>query len=104
MDTIKNSDVTNTYFETCTTPSEITQAVSRLIRDHEGSPSFTTFSVAIYDTAWLSTVYRTEYNKPHWLFPKCFEFVLTQQQDDGTWPSYASQVDGILNTLAALVA
>lgn len=39
-----------------------------------------------------------------WLFPECFDFILKSQLPSGAWGSYASQVDGILNTSAALLA
>lgn len=39
-----------------------------------------------------------------WLFPECFEFVLAQQLPSGAWESYATPVDGILNTAAALLS
>ncbi|KAL6720895.1 hypothetical protein ACLMJK_002820 [Lecanora helva] len=39
-----------------------------------------------------------------WLFPQSFEFILESQQKDGTWESYATTVDGILNTLASFLA
>ncbi|KAL9086095.1 MAG: hypothetical protein Q9165_007307 [Trypethelium subeluteriae] len=40
----------------------------------------------------------------YWLFPECFAHLLEQQHEDGSWPSYASQSDGILNTAASLLA
>ena len=39
-----------------------------------------------------------------WLFPECFQFVLDRQLDDGGWCSYASEIDGILNTAASLLS
>ncbi|KAI4157566.1 MAG: hypothetical protein LQ342_008188 [Letrouitia transgressa] len=38
------------------------------------------------------------------LFPECFNYLLKSQQDDGAWGATASQVDGILNSLAGLLA
>ena len=95
---------TNLDLENATTPLDLVQSISRLIRNHEGTPSFSTFSVTVYDTAWVSMVRRVVHDDWHWLFPQCFDYVLSQQQDDGTWPCYASQIDGILNSLAALLA
>lgn len=63
-------------------------------------------SASVYDTAWLSMV-----RKPAdagaagtWLFPECFDFVLSEQLPSGAWKSYATPVDGILNTAAALLS
>lgn len=61
------------------------------------------FSPAIYDTAWLAMVCKGG-SDPAWLFPECFNFLLLTQNDDGGWPAYASEVDGILNTMAATIA
>ncbi|KAM3067355.1 hypothetical protein ACMFMG_005288 [Clarireedia jacksonii] len=61
-------------------------------------------SSSIYDTAWVSMVSRTFGSKRHWVFPNAFQYVLDAQSSDGSWKSYSSQVDGILNTMAALLA
>jgi hypothetical protein len=39
-----------------------------------------------------------------WLFPQCFLFLLSSQRQDGSWESYSSEIDGILNTAASLLA
>lgn len=39
-----------------------------------------------------------------WLFPDSSQYVLDKQLPDGGWESYASDLDGILNTMAALLA
>ncbi|MCJ1351567.1 MAG: hypothetical protein MMC33_001551 [Icmadophila ericetorum] len=49
-------------------------------------------------------VQKKEHGEVSWLFPECFDYLLDSQQDDGTWTCYASHVDGILNTLAALLS
>ncbi|KAI9688292.1 MAG: geranylgeranyl pyrophosphate synthetase [Bogoriella megaspora] len=61
-------------------------------------------SSAIYDTAWISMISRSGGSSNKWLFPECFTYILEQQCDDGSWASYASQSDGILNTAASLLA
>ncbi|KAK3637396.1 hypothetical protein LTR56_008711 [Elasticomyces elasticus] len=61
-------------------------------------------SVAIYDTAWVSLVSKTIGSTEIWLFPQSFDYLLATQQDDGSWVSYASSIDGILNTAASLLA
>ncbi|KAL9593554.1 MAG: hypothetical protein Q9219_007497 [cf. Caloplaca sp. 3 TL-2023] len=40
----------------------------------------------------------------HWLFPKSFRYILDQQLPTGGWANYATEADGIVNTLAALLA
>ncbi|OJD36443.1 ent-kaurene synthase [Diplodia corticola] len=61
-------------------------------------------SNAVYDTAWVSLVTKTVDGAKQWLFPECFHFLLRTQLDDGGWESYASEVDGILNTAASLIS
>ncbi|KAI1809974.1 hypothetical protein GGS20DRAFT_580254 [Poronia punctata] len=67
-------------------------------------------TASIYDTAWVSMVWKpgTEKDKRDlestWLFPECFWFIVDSQLEDGSWESYASPVDGILNTAASLLA
>ncbi|OJJ82720.1 uncharacterized protein ASPGLDRAFT_59136 [Aspergillus glaucus CBS 516.65] len=86
------------------TTSLSTQA-SRLVRQlisDNGDVGF--MSCAIYDTAWVSMVSKPTANGPQWLFPECFEYILQSQQPDGGWETYASDIDGILNTAASLLA
>ncbi|CAG8971546.1 hypothetical protein HYALB_00005442 [Hymenoscyphus albidus] len=61
-------------------------------------------SPSVYDSAWVSMVSRTTSSGTHWLFPECLQYILDTQSPDGGWTSYASQVDGIINTAAALLA
>ncbi|KAK4163962.1 hypothetical protein QBC43DRAFT_318479 [Cladorrhinum sp. PSN259] len=61
------------------------------------------FSPSIYDTAWLARI-RTRDTPSHWLFPQSFIFLLRTQEPDGGWSGNGSQIDGILSTLASLVA
>lgn len=63
-----------------------------------------TATVAIYDTAWVSMISRIEEAMSRWVFPESFEFLLEQQLPSGGWEACASNSDGILNTLAALLA
>jgi hypothetical protein len=60
------------------------------------------FSPSIYDTAWLARIRLPD--DSGWLFPDSFEYLLTLQQPQGDWTPERSQIDGILNTMAALVA
>jgi hypothetical protein len=61
---------------------------------------FGSMSASVYDAAWLSMVRKDG----TWLFPECFDFILDQQLDSGGWQSYATPVDGILNTAAGLLS
>ena len=61
-------------------------------------------SASIYDTAWVSMVSKIIDNRRQWLFPDSFQYVLDKQLSDGGWECYASDLDGILNTMAALLA
>lgn len=66
---------------------------------------FGSFTPAIYDTAWLAMIVKP--NQDHnqdLLFPECLGYLLREQREDGSWESYGSQIDGILNSLAALLA
>lgn len=57
--------------------------------------------VTMYDTAWVSTVQKLDGT---WLSPESFDFSLALQIHCGSWKSYASSVDVILDTDAALLA
>ncbi|KAI5925012.1 Ent-kaurene synthase [Camillea tinctor] len=59
-------------------------------------------SSSIYDTAWLSMIHKPD--SSDWLFPECFDFLLTHQLASGAWVSYSTVIDGILNTAAALLS
>ncbi|KAI9925901.1 hypothetical protein MW887_005707 [Aspergillus wentii] len=61
-------------------------------------------SCAVYDTAWVAMVAKPGPHGKTWRFPECFRYLLDTQKDDGSWPTYAASVDGILNTAAALLA
>src|SRR5687768_11930033 len=89
--------------DACTTPNSILEFLSTIAEDGSFS-SFSSFTPAIYDTAWLSMVHRSIDGNIEWLFPRCWDYILSTQQEDGTWPLYAAPVDGILNTLASMLA
>ncbi|KAH8645693.1 hypothetical protein BX600DRAFT_484952 [Xylariales sp. PMI_506] len=59
--------------------------------------------ISLYDTAWLAMI-QAPGDPHHWLFPESYSYLLLQQNKDGMWPTYASQIDGILNTLGGLLA
>jgi hypothetical protein len=60
-----------------------------------------TWTMSIYDTAWISMIQKPDGT---WLFPESFEYILRHQLNQSGWPSYASHIDGILNTSAAVLA
>lgn len=68
------------------------------------SSNLCTITTAIYDTAWLFMVSKSEGEAQHWLFPEAFQYLLSQQLPNGGWGSYATAQDGCLNSLAALLA
>ena len=63
-----------------------------------------TFTTTIYDTAWLSMISKKEGENTCWLFPECWQYILGRQLPNGGWEAYAGKEDGILNSLAALLA
>lgn len=62
------------------------------------------FSVATYDTAWVAMISKRVNGETQWLFPECFQFLLTTQSPGGGWDIHSSGFDGILNSMAALLA
>ncbi|KAK5116144.1 hypothetical protein LTR62_008470 [Meristemomyces frigidus] len=78
--------------------------LDRLTSDLDRKHGSGCMSVAVYDTAWVSLITKTIRTDKIWLFPQTFEYLLREQQGDGSWPSYASQIDGILNTAASLLS
>ncbi|TRX97397.1 hypothetical protein FHL15_001675 [Xylaria flabelliformis] len=62
-------------------------------------------SVAAYDTAWVAMVTKVIDGQKQWLFPECFEYVLSTQSEEGGWTiGSGAQIDGILNTAGPLLA
>jgi hypothetical protein len=60
-----------------------------------------TWTPSVYDTAWISMIQKTDGS---WLFPESFDYILLQQRSGSGWNGHSSDVDGILNTMAALLA
>ena len=79
--------------ESCSTPSEILHYISTTGDKCEGYGSFGTFSTAIYDTAWVSMVYKLDIDQRSWLFPESFDYILDTQLHDGTWTTSPSDMD-----------
>ncbi|KAI0972982.1 aphidicolan-16beta-ol synthase [Xylaria arbuscula] len=62
-------------------------------------------SVAAYDTAWVALVTKVVDGQKQWLFPECFEYILSTQSEEGGWTiGWGAQIDGILNTAGPLLA
>ncbi|KAF2451161.1 Ent-kaurene synthase [Karstenula rhodostoma CBS 690.94] len=59
------------------------------------------WTMSVYDSAWVSMI---QSPRGAWLFPESFQYVLSQQSDKSGWPSNASDIDGILDTSAAILA
>ncbi|KAF1959977.1 hypothetical protein CC80DRAFT_545402 [Byssothecium circinans] len=94
-----------TSLHECNTPSYFLSFLNHFIDHNENLDSFSTFTLAIYDTAWFSMVHRSSPNGyVEWLFPSCWDYILETQLNEGPRPSYSAPIDGILNTLASLLA
>ncbi|KAK3386276.1 hypothetical protein B0T20DRAFT_465316 [Sordaria brevicollis] len=83
--------------------SQISSLISFVSSHCSSGKGLGTTSSAIYDTAWLSMIQKPS-NSGHFLFPQCFTYILRHQLPSGGWTSYATPIDGILNTAAALLA
>ncbi|KAI1206322.1 uncharacterized protein F4807DRAFT_463811 [Annulohypoxylon truncatum] len=88
-----------------TVHDQIQSLITKLSVQCSANHGFGFMSPSIYDTAWVSMVRKpNNAGEDEWLFPECFEFILASQLPSGAWESYASHVDGILNTSASLLA
>ena len=87
-----------------TLDSDARQLLDTLANSFNDTYGFGSFTVSIYDTAWVSLVAKKIDGHTCWLFPTTFTYVLVRQSSDGSWDSGRSEIDGILNTLAALLS
>lgn len=78
--------------------------INKLTSENDDLYGRGSMSCAVYDTAWVSMVTKFDGSSNQWLFPQSFTYLLDRQCQDGSWVSYASQIDGILNTAASLLA
>ncbi|TID14750.1 CAAX prenyl protease 1 [Venturia nashicola] len=78
--------------------------VHQLANHNDNTYGLGTMTCAIYDTAWIAMVTKEIGGKLKWLFPESFEYLLERQHEDGSWESYGAEVDGVMNSLAALLA
>lgn len=65
---------------------------------------FGTMSPAAYDTAWVAMTEKNKDGKLRPLFPEAYTYLEKMQSEDGSWAAETSDTDGIVNTLAALLA
>jgi hypothetical protein len=64
-----------------------------------------TMTPNVYDTAWVAmTEKKDEYVKLRPMFSEAYTYLEYTQSHDGSWGADASPTDGIVNTLAALLA
>lgn len=82
---------------------EAKAVIQQLAYQVEHREIISSFSSSVYDTAWLAMICKGNHDSA-WLFPECFKYLLETQNHDGGWPAYASEMDGILNTMAATIA
>lgn len=78
--------------------------IDQLANQNDDTYGLGTMTCAIYDTAWVAMVAKEVDGKLTWLFPESFEYLLERQNEDGSWESYGAEVDGVMNSLAALLA
>ncbi|KAL9609062.1 MAG: hypothetical protein Q9167_006141 [Letrouitia subvulpina] len=94
---------------------ELDQRARKLIRrlhaDFARNNHKTSITTFTYNTAWVSMIRKTENGVQRWLFPEALDFMLERQLPDGGWQSFpllpgelTSGIDGIVNTMAAIVA
>lgn len=85
--------------------SQARSLIHRSLDSHDARYGCGSMSCAVYDTAWVSMVTKDVNGETQWLFPESFHFLLHSQAADGSWgASSHSQLDGILNTAAALLS
>jgi hypothetical protein len=85
--------------------SSISKMISKLISNSSAENKDCSMSVNPYDTAWIAMVQKSTLGSSNqWLFPKSFEFLLETQHADGSWYAGVSELDGLLSTMAALLA
>jgi len=77
--------------------------VGRILEEHSLRRGVCSMSGSIYDTAWVSMVYKSGEGKNTWLFPSSFQAICEAQKVDGGWEG-TDAIDEIVNTLACLLS
>ena len=80
------------------------QLFDNVIEGWRRNHGFGCMSCSIYDTAWVAMLSKVIDGQHQWVFPACFQYVVDTQTPGGGWKSYASEIDGILNTSTALLS
>jgi hypothetical protein len=78
--------------------------IRQLVNENDPKCGFGSMTCSIYDTAWVSMVAKTTNGQTRWLFQSSFQYLLNHQKHDGGWQNDTFDNDGILNSLAALLA
>ncbi|KAL8723098.1 MAG: hypothetical protein Q9181_007358 [Wetmoreana brouardii] len=84
--------------------TDAARLVKSLVEKYQEAGALGSLSCTVYDTAWVSMVNKVIDGKAVRLFPSSFQYILDSQQPDGGWLSYGSEINGIMNTAAALHA
>ncbi|KAF1940886.1 Ent-kaurene synthase [Clathrospora elynae] len=86
----------------CPKPNDFIEHVAQA---YENLSRFSTFSATVYDTAWLSMIYKPYKPdvEPSLLFPGSFDYIVENQKNDGSWEAYGTSFDAIINSLAAIL-
>ncbi|KAL9610459.1 MAG: hypothetical protein Q9167_004832 [Letrouitia subvulpina] len=83
---------------------QASQVLRTCVRNYHNVYGTGSMSLSVYDTAWVSMISKSINGETHWLFPLSFQYVLDQQESSGGWSTGLSDIDGILNTSAALLS
>ena len=79
--------------------------VRQLVDEHDPKYGVGSLTCSVYDTAWVAMIAKqTPYQPTRWLFPSALDYLLKSQRSDGGWHTSSSEIDAILNTLAASLA
>src|SRR5580700_9564755 len=80
------------------------QLLSRMAEAYHPAYGMGSMTCTIYDTAWVAMVTKIIDGDTQWLFPSSFCYILSTQESSGGWSTGGTEIDAILNTLAALLA
>lgn len=84
---------------------EAEKLIAQLAEECRHDRPIGSMSTTIYDTAWVSMVSKNvDDDDTYWLFPESFNHILETQNLDGGWGRHQSGTDGILNSMAGLLA
>ena len=85
--------------------------IQRLANDCTEGRQKSYLTSSVYNMAWISIISKHVDGECRWLFPECFQYILDNQLSHGGWQNFkpdeegiAAGDDGIINTMAALLA